>query len=330
MLFTTFLEWEIGLLLCFAVAVAALGLPGKGTAARPLPALAAILVGTLAFVYVVKEKFSDEDVVARARSFFGVVSVEEWDRGNPAEHESVLRHGRITHGRQFVDPAKRRIPTSYYTYNSGVGRAITYCTEASNGRALRVGTVGLGVGTLATYARPGDDYRFFEINPDILWLAEEYFTFLSDCRGRWDVVMGDARLSLERELDEEGPHRYDVLVLDAFSGDSIPQHLLTAQAFDLYNQHLAPDGVIAVHVSNRYLKLAPVVYGQAEDYGLQVLRVCTGGDAGQLAYPANWMLLTRNERFLREVKAEPPDDDDEFEVPRWTDDYNNIFQLLKR
>lgn len=330
LLFTTFLEWEIGLLVCFAVAVVALGLPTSGMKARPLPALAVLLAAFLAFTQAVKHIYGDTEVIDRARSFYAVVSVEEKNRSNPAEHEFMLRHGRITHGRQFADPAKQRIPTSYYGNNSGVGRALTYCNDTCNGRPLRVGAVGLGVGTLAAYARPGDQYRFYEINPDIPKLAGKYFTFLRDCRGEWDFVMGDARLSLERELRDEDPQKYDVLVLDAFSGDSIPTHLLTDEAFTVYDGRLAPDGVIAVHVSNQYLRLAPVVCTLAAKHGLSVIHVATDGDAGLLTYGSNWALLTRNERFLKEVKAEPEGDEEDFTAPLWTDNFNNLFQILKR
>jgi hypothetical protein len=330
LVFTTFLEWEIGLLVCFALAIVVLGRATLPRWVWPLPALALLVYGVFVFWSTVSARFDDDEVIARSRSFYGVVSVEEWGRDDPAGHEFVLFHGGIKHGRQFADEKKRRIPTTYYTHNSGVGRALDYCNAASNGRPLRVGAVGLGVGTLAAYARPGDDYRFYEINPDILRLAEDYFYFLSDCRGKCDVVMGDARLTLERELRDEGSRKYDVLVLDAFSGDFVPAHLLTTEAFKLYGQHMAPDGVIAVHVTNSYLYLTPVVRGLAEEHGWEIVRVYIPSDGKELAYRSDWMLLTRNEKFLRAVKPSPPPEDmqDNFSVPLWTDQYNNLFQIL--
>jgi spermidine synthase len=328
-IFDTFLEWEIGLLLCFAASVVALGLPAAGTKGRPLPVLAVLLAASLAFLQAVKQKFHDDEVLERARSFYGVVSVAERHRNDPAKHAFVLLHGRIQHGVQFADPTKRRIATSYYGEQSGVGRTLKYFNASSDGRPLRVGTVGLGVGTLAAYARPGDRYRFYEINPDVWRLARDYFTYLSDCRGKCEVVMGDARLSLERELREDGPQGFDVLVLDAFSGDSIPTHLLTDEVFAKYDAHLAADGVIAVHITNHYLDLAPVVRGLAKDYDLQTLHVSTEGVSETMTEESNWMLLTRNQRFLKEVKAAPPEDEDETRVvPKWTDQYNNLFQIL--
>jgi hypothetical protein len=215
-----------------------------------------------------------------------------------------------------------------------VGQAIRYFSTVCRDRPVRLGAVGLGVGTLATYARPGDQYRFYEINPDILRLAGDYFYYLSDYRGEPqgdpEVVMGDARLSLERELKEDGPQNYDVLVLDAFSGDAIPFHLLTCEAFETYDQHLARDGVIAVHISNKYLYLGPVVRGLAEHFELQTIRICTHDDEEHLVSGADWMLLTRNPDLLRKVKPEPRRTKrDDFSVPLWTDQYNNLFQILQ-
>ena len=138
---------------------------------------------------------------------------------------------------------------------------------------MRVGVVGLGVGTLAAYAREGDEYEFFEINPEVPRLARKYFTYLADCRGKCDIVLGDARLSLERPSSE----KFDLLALDAFSGDSIPTHLLTREALAVYLRRLAPGGLIAVHVTNRYLSLAPVVRAAAADAKLVAVRVYNAG-----------------------------------------------------
>ena len=198
----------------------------------------------------------------------------EADRDDPAKHELFLVHGRITHGRQFIDPGKRRWATSYYGPHSGVGRAIA-CLQKSG--PIRVGAIGLGVGTVAAYARPGDLFRFYEINPEVLRLATQRFTYLADCRGTCEVVLGDARLSLEAE---EPPQPFDLLVLDAFSGDAIPTHLLTREAFDVYRRHLAPDGAIAVHISNNYLNLAPVVRRLAEHCGMKTTHIWAEGDNG--------------------------------------------------
>jgi hypothetical protein len=244
-----------------------------------------------------------------------------------------MRHGAITHGEQFTAADKLRIPLTYYGYTSGAGRAIQHLQGVRP--TMRVGVVGLGVGTLATYARPGDTYRFYEINPAVENLAEEYFTYLSGARQRGatvEIAMGDARLSLEREADQ-APQRFDVLVLDAFSGDSIPAHLLTREAFEIYRRHLAPGGVIAVHITNSYLYLAPVVRGIGKSMGLGMSRIYTVINPAQYVLRNDWMLLTGNEELLAAIPDVPPPPlaklRDDFEVPLWTDHYNNLFQILK-
>ena len=164
----------------------------------------------------------------------------------------TLRHGTIDHGEEFLLPQNERFATTYYATKSGVGLAIQ---KLQMGGAMNVGVIGLGAGTIATYGRPIDHYTFYDINPLVLHIARTQFRFLRNCMAPNDVVLGDARLSLEREQSKQ----FDVLAVDAFSGDAIPVHLLTRQAFALYWRHLKPDGVLAVHVSNKYLNLAPVV-----------------------------------------------------------------------
>ena len=153
----------------------------------------------------------------------------------------------------------------------------------------------MGIGTVAIYARPGDEFRFYEINPQVVRMAKQHFTCLADCRGKWDIVPGDARLSLE----SEPPQKFNLLVVDAFSGDAIPTHLLTCEAFDIYQRHLAPGGVIAVHVSNKYLRLAPVVRRLAHECVMRTSRIDASGDAKRLQSGSLWVLVTNNDRFLR-------------------------------
>jgi spermidine synthase len=163
----------------------------------------------------------------------------------------TLYHGIVQHGAQFLDPAKRDDPTMYYGPQSGVGLALRFCCDGPK----RVAVIGLGAGTLAAYGNPGDAFQFYEINPQVIGLAKSQFTFLGDSKAAIAMTAGDARLSLERETSAP----YDVLVADAFSGDAIPVHLLTKEAFALYFQHLKPSGILAIHISNNYLNLAPVV-----------------------------------------------------------------------
>ncbi|MEJ7638787.1 MAG: fused MFS/spermidine synthase [Singulisphaera sp.] len=323
LLFSTFLEWDIGLVLSATLAASVLLGVAIERPGRPswLPtAGAAVVAAGLGCILLWND--AGDPPVAVTRNFYGVVSVSEVARHDPERHRFTMMHGRIPHGRQFASPVKRRIATTYYSEGSGVGQAMTY--RRDRGR-LRVGAVGLGVGTLATYARPGDSLRFYEINPEVLRLANAHFTYLKDCEGTCDVVMGDARVSLERET----PQAFNVLVLDAFSGDSIPTHLLTKEAFRIYLKHLEDDGVFAVHITNRYLNLAPVVRRLAVDSGLKVTRIFAEGRREWLTYDSDWMLLTRDERFL---SATPtilsPDSAPELSVPLWTDDYSNLFQIL--
>jgi hypothetical protein len=261
--------------------------------------------------------------VDRGRNFFGVVSVNCVPVDALGTYELNMKNGRITHGRQFVDPARRRVPTAYYGESSGVGQAILDLQQHAS--HIRVGAIGLGVGTLATYARPGDVFRFYEINPKVIRMAKQHFTYLADCRGKTELVLGDARLSLE----SEEPQQFDLIVLDAFSGDAIPTHLLAAEAFEIYGRHLASGGVIAVHVSNNYLRLAPVVRRLAHHCGLEVSRIIDLGDEGRMQCCSQWMLATRNDRFLKSHPSQPADwGADDRPSPLWTDQYSNLFQVL--
>ena len=182
---------------------------------------------------------------------------------------------------------------------------------------MRVGAVGLGAGTIAAWGEAGDSMRFFEINPAAEAYARRYFTFLSDSRAAVDVAIGDARLSLERELlDRPGSRAYDVLAIDAFTGDAIPVHLLTREAFALYFAAMNPDGVLALHVSNRYLDLMPVVRGLAREIGLEALQIEQEEDAWNAVEASTWMLVTRDAAFVERVRdsAEPAEPDKRFLV----------------
>jgi hypothetical protein len=257
------------------------------------------------------------------RNFFGVLQVK-LSAAAVAEngHVCELIHGRTMHGMQLTDADKRRWPTAYYGPQSGIGLLLE---ENDPGRPRRVGVVGLGVGTLAAYARPGDCFRFYEINPAVIDLARQFFEYLSDCRGTAEVVRGDARIVLE----QESPQSFDVLVLDAFSSDAIPVHLLTREAFSVYLRHLTEDGVLAVHISNVHVDLSPVVAGHSDCFGLAIAKVESPGDDRQETRHAIWMLLSRNARSLdmeaiQRAKRPPPD-----RRLIWTDQRNSVFQTLR-
>jgi hypothetical protein len=271
-----------------------------------------------------------EDNLLVSRGFFGVLRVDQ----DVDEHDDLrtrLRHGRIIHGLQYADPQLAREPTSYYGLGSAVGLAINMHPRRQAGIPMRLGFVGLGAGTLACYAVPGDSVRFYEINPDVVALSsgpEPLFTYLRDAAGTVEVAIGDARINLEREPDQG----FDVLALDAFSSDAIPAHLLTVEAVQLYLRHLRDtNSVIAVHISNRYLDLDPVVRGLADALGLAVIRVDDTQNDAQV-YASDWMLLARDESAFALIlkladPTEPPVQDGPW--PLWTDAYSNLVQVLK-
>jgi hypothetical protein len=259
--------------------------------------------------------------VERSRSFYGVISLYREGTGTPAER-LWLSHGRVRHGVQYVAPGRRRWGTGYYASDTGAALAL----ESLPGENRRIGMVGMGVGTLATYAKSGDYIRVYEINPDVRRLAETRFTYLSESPAEIDVVMGDARLSMEREP----PQAFDMLILDAFSGDAIPLHLLTREAFEIYQRHLGPDGVMALLIDTWHLDFGPVVRGLADYFGFHALRIGTGGGP-QENWGSDWMLLTRNEAFF-----DAPAFARYSRVPLgrggygrlWTDGYTSLFQVL--
>lgn len=267
--------------------------------------------------------FSHQSPTTRAveRNFYGVLRIADdidESSGRPARD---MVHGRVVHGRQFLDEAGRRQPSTYYSHSSGVGRLLLQPSSVTR----HIGVVGLGAGTLATYGRPGDSLRFYEINPAVISLAKEYFTFLSDCEGRVSVVPGDARLVLDREADQQ----FDVLVLDAFSGDAIPVHLLTSEAMQIYRRHLKPGGVVAVHISNSYFDLEPVVRALGEEFALHArVQTCDLHADGGVALDSVWMLLS-HEAAVLETALGPTATPPASRTVLWTDDHNNLLNVLR-
>jgi len=235
-----------------------------------------------------------------------------------------LMNGTIDHGLQFLSPALRRTPTTYYAANSGAGIALRSIARRG---ALRVGVIGLGAGTLAAYGRPGDTYKFYEINPLDVQIAKEEFTFLSDSPARIELALGDARLSLDRETSPE----FDALVVDAFSSDSIPVHLLTREAFALYFRRLKADGVLAIHVSNQYLDLTPVVQAAAAALNKEAVAINNNDDHPQGVYAASWILIGNRQGFYgqRDIEKSGAILLPGREQALWTDNYSSLFQVLK-
>jgi SAM-dependent methyltransferase len=265
----------------------------------------------------------NRDTVFSSRNFYGVLRVQDWG-DKDFDRRLTLIHGTIMHGKQFLHPDFKSEPTSYYTRSSGIGRLI----EAMHPRQapIRVGVVGLGTGTLATYGAKGDVYRFYDIDPGVVEIAQRDFTFLKGSDATVEISLGDARLSLEREP----PQRFDVLVIDAFSSDAIPVHLITREAVEAYLRHMEPDGVIAFHVTNRYLNLVPVVEGIANQLDMRALWI---EDPGLDAFgnASSWVLLAKDRARLDIPRLTDPaiaiETRRDWRV--WTDDFNNLVQVLK-
>ena len=280
-----------------------------------------------------------DDRIAAARNFFGVLRVLELEKDNPSEHRYTLMHGRIEHGFQFRAEEKRFWPTSYFGPGSGVGIALRYhprrrALEPAH-ESLSIGVVGLGTGTLASYCRPGDSIRFYEINEDVVKLARTYFTYLPGCLGRAELALGDARISMEREMERGERQQFDVLAIDAFSSDAIPVHLLTRECFRLYQYHLKADGILAFHISNRYFDLAPVTRSLAQlepQSGRRAVLIAGKGDEILGTDSTDWVLITANRQFLESEgvrRAILPWTADDRAPLLWTDDYSNLLHLLK-
>ncbi|MGH7358867.1 MAG: spermidine synthase, partial [Candidatus Rokuibacteriota bacterium] len=218
------------------------------------------------------------------RSFYGQLAVRHDGAPEDEDASRTLVHGGIIHGTQWLADARRRQTTTYYCETSGVGHALALLPAS---RPRRVGLVGLGVGTLAAYGRRGDVYRAYDINPQVVRLAQTEFTFLRDSAATVEIVLGDARIRMEAET----PQELDLLAVDAFSGDAVPAHLLTHEALAVYVRHLAPTGILALHVSNRFVDLEPVVAGGALALGRPAVTVIGEGDGERLCYYSQWILI---------------------------------------
>jgi hypothetical protein len=311
--------YELPLALIFTALLAVGALWSQGWLVRAFWIAAA---GCMAFVLVRNVGHYEKDTIVRVRSFYGALRVSEstnWLK----EPYRTLYHGRIEHGAQYVNPPSSLLPTTYYGPDSGVGLALSHCCP----NAKRVGAIGLGAGTVAAYGKTSDYFRFYEINPQVIRIARTFFSYLRASPARIDVAPGDARLSLQSER----PQEFDVLAVDAFSGDAVPVHLLTREAFALYLRHLKPDGILTVHTSNTYLNLPPVVQLLASDAGCEARLIVNDENHRKLINSSDWVIVTRNRPFLdfidTTVLTEPVSVPPNLRV--WTDDFNNLFQILR-
>jgi SAM-dependent methyltransferase len=294
-------------------------LHGRWGAAARLVFLASIVALGVQLARTYRTNSADTRVTLR--NFYGVLNVR--DSGEGPDAMRVLSHGTIIHGKQFLENDRRDWPTTYYGLTSGVGLAIL---DARARGPVRLGVVGLGTGTLAAYGRPGDLVRFYDINPKVVELARTEFSFLKDSPARVEVRLGDARLSLEREAAQN----FDVLALDAFSSDAIPVHLLTVEAVATYLRQLRPGGILAVHVSNRYLDLVPVVQQAARRLSLELREVDNDDDDDVGVYRSDWLLLSASPAaFEGPLLKDAQRIDTVPNVGLWTDDYSDLYSILK-
>jgi predicted O-methyltransferase YrrM len=264
-----------------------------------------------------------QQALVMVRNFYGVLRVNNVPPMGIRPAMKQLRNGTIIHGAQFLDAARRNQATTYFGPQSGAGVALLLARQRGN---IRVGIIGLGAGTLASYGQKGDRYTFYEINPLVIDLAKTQFDFVRQSPAQVDIIPGDARLSLQRQA----PQNFDVLLVDAFSGDAIPVHLLTREAFALYFRHLKPQGVLAVHVSNRFLDLPPVVDAAARAIGARAVKVTSPEDQANAIFRATWMLVDRPGASSGAAGlAETASSSEERIVSVWTDDYSNLISILK-
>ena len=276
-------------------------------------------------------------VLLQERNFFHVLTVNEVRSDVPPRFQRrELSVGTTLHGVQLIQPSPRA-PTAYFGFQTGIGSLMRARSDAT---PWLVRVVGLGIGTLAAYGRPGDHFRFYEIDPEVIRIARDdgRFTFLRDSAARIEVVPGDARLSLQRELAENGSGRADLLVLDAFTSGSVPIHLLTEEAFDLYLRTIGDYGVIAFNVSTNHLDLVRLLFRMAEHKGIPAL--ATSNEDSGISFHSRWVVLSRDRRFLDAVvkvacaehAAQPrvffPNPAIVADTPLWTDDYSNLFRIL--
>jgi hypothetical protein len=324
-IFQGFYEFQLTLLCCLMLFLATyLQSNTLWTTRVPAWSKVATAIGVPACAYLlltVSNARSNQQIVAK-RNFYGVLSVTEGNDARSGKKIRKLVHGRVVHGSQFMDQNVVHLPTTYYTPTSGVGRTLRTMALPN----CRVGVVGLGAGTLATYGSLGDYYRFYEINPDVIDIAQNYFTFLRDSLASTELVLGDARLQLEREASQQ----FDLLVLDAFSGDAIPVHLLTTEAMHIYRRHLKPDGKMAIHISNLYFDLKSIVLGLAESQQMHCCFANGQEEESPNAYESTWAILSNDEKWLSHLSETEPMSNKTYAKPiLWTDDKNNLFEALK-
>ncbi|WP_213807654.1 fused MFS/spermidine synthase, partial [Granulicella sp. dw_53] len=319
-------NYDLPLAFFVTAAVAIPALWSEGPIQRLLWSIAS--AGLLLLAVMLHVAYS-RDALLLTRNFYGTLRVKQTNHaplGTAPTSDPVrmMLNGTIQHGNQIFSPSLSHTPTTYYGSNSGIGLALTLCCQ---GRPRNIGVIGLGAGTLAAYGQPGDRIHFYELNPSVEPIARNLFTYLRDSPAQITITQGDARTSLTQEASQQ----FDVLVIDAFSGDAIPLHLLTTQAIALYQRHLKPGGILAFHVSNQYVDLAPEIALLASASHLQCASIDSPANHADGSYRASWVLATSNPTFL----TQPSITENTIPIPHtlgirlWTDDYSSLLPLLK-
>jgi hypothetical protein len=315
--------WEFPIALFAVAALGIVVIHGK------IKFVAAVATLACAFLYNTYNSAVRDDTLELSRNFYGTLRVKTTAPDSDKQARWRLMHGVITHGEQFRAPEWRNLATSYYGESSGIGKAIIDLrgNDKTQLTPQKIGLIGLGVGTLASYGRAGDTYRIYELNPQVLTLAQKQFSYLSSSPAKIETPLGDARLVLEKESSQQ----FDVLAIDAFSSDSIPVHLITREAITLYKRHMKPDGVIAFHISNRYLDLSGVTKQLANHIGMQAIQVTDDPGEDSYLYRSDWVLITNNTQFINNLldKKLATFVTEKKNLRPWTDSFNNLFEVLK-
>ena len=327
-------EFPLTLAACVISVLIALRHKPQSAGQKPaLPKLATSAIAAVLLLFIVETLWTESRQTLMVRNFYGVLRVNVLPGGTVRPAVTQFRNGSVVHGEEILDPSRSDVPTTYYGEHSGIGVALLFARQSGN---IRVGAIGLGIGTVARYGQPGDQYVFYEINPQVIDLAKNLFDFMRRSEANVEVVPGDARLSLQKEPDQN----FDVLIVDAFSGDAIPVHLLTREAFELYFRHLKPHGLLALHVSNRSLNLPPLVQVVAASVGASGVKVTNPDEEQNAVYESTWMLLDRDSSpndTVRNLAADrialPAGTAAKIQqsagVRPWTDDYSNVAGILK-
>lgn len=286
--------------------------------------IAGVLAFSLYFHKLNNVYFKDD--VYNSRNFYGTLSVKDFDEVERPTR--MLFDGTTSHGTQSLSELERDTPTSYYRLDTGVSLVLQ---KFAFNQPKKVGVIGLGTGTLAAYGNAGDDYVFYELNPDVEFAAKNYFSYLSTSKADVSVRIGDARVTLQNEFAENGSQEYQVLIVDAFSSDSIPVHLLTLEAFRLYWDHLKEDGLLVLHISNNHLDLLPLVATLSEKLGMKMQHFYSASDNNH-AHTAEWVVVTNNKDFY--TNEEIASRSTYFKLNNeqkvlWTDAYSNLLSVIK-